>query len=134
MIDYRDWQIPLGRRFRALKLMATLRWYGAEGLRSHIRSGVALAQELAGWVEADPDFELAAPVPLSLVCLRHVGGDEVNQLILDAVNRSGRAYLTHTRLDGRLTIRVAIGNPHTALADIRELWDLMLASAAPAAR
>jgi len=134
VIDYRDWQIPLGRRFRALKLMATLRWYGAEGLRSHIRSGVALAQELAGWVKADPDFELAAPVPLSLVCLRHVGGDEVNQRILDAVNRSGRAYLTHTRLDGRLTIRVAIGNPHTALADIRELWDLMLASAAPAAR
>src|SRR3954471_452681 len=107
VIDYRDWQVPLGRRFRALKLWATLRWYGASGLQAHVRSRVALAQELAGWVASDPDFELAAPTPLNLVCLRHRGGDEVNQQILDAVNRSGRAYLTHTRLDERLTIRVA---------------------------
>jgi aromatic-L-amino-acid decarboxylase len=130
VIDYRDWQIPLGRRFRALKLWATVRWYGAEGLRNHIRSGVSLAQGLAEWIDADPDFELAAPVPLSLVCFRHVGGDDVNQHLLDAVNASGRAYLTHTRLDDRMTLRVAIGQPHTGTHHLRELWDLIQATAA----
>src|SRR5207248_9711851 len=96
-----------------LKLWATIRWYGAGGLRRHIRNGIELARLLSSWVAADPDFDLAAPVRLSLVCLRHRGGDEVNQRILDTVNRSGRAYITQTRLDDRLTLRVAIGEPHT---------------------
>ena len=73
VVDYRDWQVPLGRRFRALKLWFVLRWYGAEGLRAHIRAHVALAQELAGWVDADERFDVATPHPLSLVCLRPAG-------------------------------------------------------------
>jgi len=133
VIDYRDWQIPLGRRFRALKLWATLRWYGAEGLRQHIRKGVDLARDLAGWVEADPDFEIAAPVRLGLVCLRHRGGDDVNQRILDTVNGSGRAFITHTRLDDRLTLRVAIGAPTTEQRHVEALWNLIRSAAAPAA-
>ena len=128
VIDYRDWQVPLGRRFRALKLWFVLRSFGAEGLRAHVRSGVALAQRLAAWVDAHPDFERPAPAPLSLVCLRHRGGDDVNQHILDTVNRSGRAYITHTRLDGRLTLRVAIGQAATAEHHIEELWSLMRAA------
>src|SRR4029453_1488434 len=75
VIDYRDWQVPLGRRFRALKLWFVLRWYGAEGLRAHIRSGVALAQEFAAWVRADPRFEVVGPHPFSLVCFRLREGD-----------------------------------------------------------
>ena len=76
VIDYRDWQVPLGRRFRALKLWAVLRWYGAEGLRAHVREHVALAQEFAGWVAADDRFELVAPHPLALVTFRLRAGDD----------------------------------------------------------
>jgi aromatic-L-amino-acid decarboxylase len=125
VIDYRDWQVPLGRRFRALKLWFVLRSLGAEGLRRHVRSGVRLAHLLAQWVDESPDFELAAPVPLSLVCLRHIGGDDINQHILDTINASGRAYITHTKLDGKLTLRVAIGQAGTAERHISQLWSLM---------
>ena len=90
VIDYRDWQVPLGRRFRALKLWAVLRWYGAEGLREHIRTGVALAQELASWARADPRFEVVAPHPLALVCLRLVAGDEASETLLTGGQRVGR--------------------------------------------
>ena len=79
VIDYRDWQIPLGRRFRALKLWFVIRHYGVEGLQHHMREHVAWAQEFAGWVRKDSRFELAAPVPLNLICFRHRGGDEINQ-------------------------------------------------------
>ncbi|MGH8901854.1 MAG: aminotransferase class V-fold PLP-dependent enzyme, partial [Egibacteraceae bacterium] len=96
VIDYRDWQVPLGRRFRALKLWFVLRSFGAEGLRRHIRRHVALAQKFASWVGEDDQFEIAAPHPLGLVCFRHVGGDEVNQAIIDRLNASGRLYLSHT--------------------------------------
>ena len=81
MIDYRDWHVQLGRRFRALKLWFVLRWYGLEGLRAMVRAHVALAQRFAAWVAADADWELAAPVPLNLVCFRHRGGDAVNQRV-----------------------------------------------------
>lgn len=122
VIDYRDWQIPLGRRFRALKLWFTLRWYGAEGLRDFVRGHVALAQEFAGWVRDEPRLELAAPAPLNLVCLRHVDGDAATQRILDEVNHSGRAFLTHTRLDGRLALRVSIGQAQTERRHVEALW------------
>ena len=78
MIDYRDWHVPLGRRFRALKLWAVIRWYGAEGLRAHVRKHVELAQEFASWVAADERFELVAPHPLALVTFRLRAGDEVD--------------------------------------------------------
>jgi len=125
VIDYRDWQVPLGRRFRALKLWFVIRHYGVEGLRRHIRRHVALASEFASWVEADPDFELAAPRRLALVCFRHRGGDELNQRILDTVNASGEMYITHTRLAGRLVLRVAIGAPGTERRHLERAWALI---------
>jgi aromatic-L-amino-acid decarboxylase len=129
VIDYRDWQVPLGRRFRALKLWFVIRSYGADGLRRHIRHHVALAQELAERVDAEPGWELAAPPRLGLVCLRAVGGadddadDVCNQRILDRCNGSGRMYLTHTRLGGRLALRMAIGGTHTRASHVRAAWD-----------
>lgn len=123
VFDYRDWQIPLGRRFRALKLWFVIRSFGVEGIRSHVRSGIALAQELAARVEADPDFKIVAPHPFGLVCLRHRSGDAVNRAIVERVNRSGAAYLTHTVLDGRYTIRVAIGTPSTTSEHVARLWE-----------
>ena len=94
VIDYRDWQIPLGRRFRALKLWFVIRHYGVEGLQHHVRRHVALAQEFAGWVGADPDFELAVAPPLNLVCFRHRGGDVLNQALMDRLN-ARRCALPH---------------------------------------
>jgi aromatic-L-amino-acid/L-tryptophan decarboxylase len=113
VIDYRDWQIPLGRRFRALKLWFVIRHYGIEGLQHHIRRHVELAQQFAGWIKDDPNFELAAPAPLNLVCFRHKCGDELNQALMDRLNRSGDLYLTHTRLNGRLTLRFCVGQTNT---------------------
>jgi aromatic-L-amino-acid decarboxylase len=123
VIDYRDWQLPLGRRFRALKLWFVVRHYGAEGLAHHVRRHVALAEQLVGWVEEDDRFELAAPPRLGLVCLRHADGDEPTQALLDGVNASGEQALTHTRLDDRLVIRVSIGQAHTEERHVRALWD-----------
>ncbi|HJR93021.1 MAG TPA: pyridoxal-dependent decarboxylase [Acidimicrobiia bacterium] len=129
VFDYRDWQVSLGRRFRALKLWFVIRSFGVEGIRRHVRSGIDLAQELAGWIEADPDFEVVGPHPFGLVCLRHLGGDKINQGILEAVNASGEAYLTHTVLDGAYTLRVAIGTPTTTRAHVEALWERIRASA-----
>ena len=122
VIDYRDWQIPLGRRFRALKLWFVIRHYGLEGLQYHVRQHVALAQAFAGWVEAHPRFELAAPAPLNLVCFRHKGGEAVNQALLERLNASGRLYLTHTRLNGELTLRLCVGQTHTEARHVEAAW------------
>ena len=125
VIDYRDWHIPLGRRFRALKLWFVIRHYGVEGLKSQIREHVELARDFASWVEADERFELAAPVPFSLVCFRHRGGDEVNQRLMDELNRSGEIYLTHTKLDDKLTLRFAIGATTTERRHVERAWELI---------
>jgi aromatic-L-amino-acid/L-tryptophan decarboxylase len=125
VIDYRDWQIPLGRRFRALKLWFVLRSFGVEGLRQRIRRHVELAQTFAAWVEADPTFELAAPAPLGLVCFRHRGDEAANQQILDRLNASGRLLLSHTRLDGKLTLRMSIGQTNTELRHVEQAWRLI---------
>jgi aromatic-L-amino-acid decarboxylase len=122
VIDYRDWQVPLGRRFRALKLWFVLRSFGIEGIQRRVRQHVALAHELAGWIEADPRFELAAPVVLNLVCFRHRGGDAVNQQILDRVNASGRLFITHTRLHDRLTLRFCVGQTNTERRHVEQAW------------
>ena len=129
VIDYRDWQVPLGRRFRALKLWFVIRHYGAEGLAHHVRSHVALAELLVTWIEADDRFALAAPPRLGLVCLRHVDGDAATQALLDAVNASGEQYLTHTRLDDRLVIRISIGQTHTEERHVQGLWDHLMSLA-----
>lgn len=122
VIDYRDWQIPLGRRFRALKLWFVIRHYGVEGLQHHVRQHVELAQQFATWVRSDNRFEIAAPVPLNLVCFRHKGGDESNQTLMDQLNRSGDLYLTHTRLNNRLTLRLCVGQTNTTRRHVERAW------------
>jgi aromatic-L-amino-acid decarboxylase len=129
VIDYRDWQVPLGRRFRALKLWFVLRWYGVEGLRAHIRSGVGLAAEFAGWVGADDRFEIVAPSPFSLVCFRLRSSDVDNEELLRRLNASGEVYLTHTKVDGRFVLRLAIGAPQTTLAHVSHAWHLITQTA-----
>jgi aromatic-L-amino-acid decarboxylase len=130
VVDYRDWQIELGRRFRALKLWFVVRWYGAEGLREHVRSGVALAQELAGWAEADDRFDVATPHPLSLVCLKprwagEVDADVATMTLLERLNDGGEVFLTHTTVGGSTVLRVAVGAPTTAHRHVERLWTLL---------
>jgi len=122
VIDYRDWQIPLGRRFRSLKLWFVIRHYGVEGLQHHIRQHVELAQQFVNWVRKDDRFEIAAPAPLNLVCFRHKGGDEVNQRLMERLNASGDLYLTHTRLDDRVTLRLCIGQTNTMARHVERAW------------
>jgi len=122
VIDYRDWHIQLGRRFRSLKLWFVIRHYGVEGLQHHVREHVRLAQEFAQWVRSDDRFELAAPAPLNLVCFRHKGGDAVNQGIMERLNRSGDLFLTHTRLNGKLTPRMSIGQTRTQARHVEKAW------------
>ncbi len=129
VIDYRDWQIPLGRRFRALKLWMVIRHYGVEGLRAHLRRHVELARRFAEWVEADIDFEVAAPRPLNLVCFRHLGGDEVNRRLEARLNNSGKLYLTHTTLSGRYVLRLCVGQSWTEERHVRAAWELIRESA-----
>ena len=125
VIDYRDWQVPLGHRFRSLKLWMMLRYYGVEGLRTAVRAHVAMAQEFLTWVQADNRFEVAAPAPLNLVCFRHKAGDAANQAIMDRVNCSGKIFLSHTRLAGRLTLRFCAGQEHTERRHVLRAWELI---------
>jgi aromatic-L-amino-acid decarboxylase len=123
VFDYRDWQVPLGRRFRSLKLWFVIRHYGIEGLQHHIREHVRLAQQFAQWVREDARFELAAPAPLNLICFRHKAGDAANQQIMESLNRSGDLYLTHTKLDGRFTLRLCIGQTYTQERHVARAWE-----------
>jgi aromatic-L-amino-acid decarboxylase len=130
VFDYRDWQIPLGRRFRALKLWFVIRHYGVEGLQFHIREHVRLAQQFAAWVQADERFELAAPAPLNLVCFRHRGGDAANQMLMDRLNRSGDLYLSHTKLHDKLTLRLSVGQTYTEARHVERAWETIRTVAA----
>ncbi len=137
--DVNEYTPQLGRRFRALKLWVILRWFGLEGLRRRIRHHIAQAAALAAWVDADPDFERLAPVPFSTVCLRYAPAgvedeapearearlDTLNQALLDAVNRTGEVFLSHTRLRGRFAIRVAIGQIRTEDRHVERAWELL---------
>jgi len=125
VIDYRDWHIPLGRRFRALKLWFVIRHYGIEGLQHHVRQHVALAQQFAEWVRQDDRFELAAPVPLNLVCFRLKAGDAANQALLGHLNRSGELYLTHTKLNDRFALRLSVGQTNTQERHVKKAWELI---------
>jgi aromatic-L-amino-acid decarboxylase len=127
-----DYGPALGRRFRSLKLWAVLRCYGREGLQRIVREHVRLAELFAGWVDADPGWELVAPQRFSLVVFRLRGSDEENEALLDRVNRSGEIYISHTRLDGRYVLRFAIGNARTAEPDVRRAWNLLQGGTRPA--
>ena len=125
VFDYRDWHIPLGRRFRSLKLWFVIRHYGIEGLQFHVRRHVAIAQQFLNWVRQDERFELAAPAPLNLVCFRHRGGDERNETLMNRLNQSGDLYLTHTRLNGRFTLRLCVGQTNTTELHVERAWKRM---------
>jgi aromatic-L-amino-acid decarboxylase len=120
-----DYGPALGRRFRSLKLWAVLRCFGAEGLRALQREHIRLAQLLADWVGAEPGWELVAPQRFSLVVFRKQGSDEENEAILERANRSGELFLSHTRLDGRYAMRLAIGNARTTEDDVRRAWEVL---------
>jgi aromatic-L-amino-acid decarboxylase len=129
--DYNEYTPQLGRRFRALKLWMQLRWFGLEGLRRRLERHIAMAQELASWVDADPDWERLAPVPFSTVCFRwRPGSDEQNAELMDRVNRTGEIFLSHTRLAGRFAIRLAIGNLRTEPRHVARAWELLRREAA----
>ena len=144
--NYMDWGVQLGRRFRALKLWMVIRAFGREGIAARLREHIRLGQQLAGWIDEDPDFERLAPTPLSVVCFRAVPKDIrqwlepsgtqeaieleaylewLNESILDAINASGQAFLSPTRLRGCFTIRLAIGNIRTDEAHVRRVWELL---------
>ena len=129
-----DTGVQLGRRFRSLKLWMILRYFGAEGIRARIEEHMRLARELAGWIDADPDFERLAPVPMSVVCFRAkpavLAPDEAaletfNARLLDAVNATGQTFLSHTKLNGRFTLRLAIGHIRTTREHVARAWDLV---------
>ena len=125
VIDYRDWHVPLGRRFRALKLWWVIRSYGAEGLRTMVRHHVALAAGLAARIEADDRFELFAPHPFGLVCFTLVDGNEPTRRLAAALNESGRVAVTPSEIDGTAFIRVSIGQTYTERRHVDALWDLI---------
>jgi aromatic-L-amino-acid decarboxylase len=130
VIDYRDWHIQLGRRFRSLKLWFVIRSYGVAGLQHHVRRHIALAQAFAGWVRDSKDFELAVEPPLNLVCFRHRDGDEFNRALLDRLNASGDLYLTHTTLIDRFTLRLCVGQTSTEERHVVRAWERIRAAAA----
>ncbi len=138
VVNYMDYGVQLGRRFRALKLWYVFRFYGRQGILAMLREALRLAQLLKGWIEKNENFELSAPVPFSLVCFRYRADNSFNQRLLAEVNITGKAFLSHTVLDGQFVLRFAIGNFQTTEQDIREAWDLIrktaqqLATAAPA--
>jgi aromatic-L-amino-acid decarboxylase len=130
VVSLNEVSVPLGRRFRALKLWAVLRCLGREGLRSMIREHVRLAAEFERWVRDERGWELCASRHLSLVCFRREGTDEENAALLERVNAGGEIFLSHTRLDGRYVLRLAIGNARTTEEDVRRAWDVLRRAAA----
>lgn len=130
VIDYRDWHVPLGRRFRALKLWFVIRHYGIEGLQHHVREHVRLAQLFRGWVKESKEFELVVECPLNLVCFRHRLGDAATERVHKTVNQSGALYLTHTKLDDRYVLRMNIGQTRTEERHVRAAWERLHAAAA----
>ena len=125
-----DYGTSLGRRFRGLKLWFVLRAFGLERAREVLAGHLEMAQNLRGWIEADPDFEVLAPVPFSTVVFRHRGGDDANRAIEEAVNTSGVALISHTTVAGAYVLRMAIGNLRTTEADARAAWDAIRVAAA----
>jgi aromatic-L-amino-acid decarboxylase len=130
VIDYRDWHIQLGRRFRSLKLWFVIRHYGVEGLQHHIREHVRLAQQFAAWVREDLRFDLVAPCELNLVCFRLRAEDSANQQLMENLNRSGDLFLTHTKLGDKFTLRFCVGQTNTQDHHVEKAWQRIQEEAA----
>ena len=144
--NYMDYGLQLGRRFRALKLWFVLRYFGAEDLRERLRAHIALAQELAGWIGAEPGWEILAPHPLSVVCFRYApvalrqarddnmeALDDLNARIMEAANQTGEIFISHTKIDGQFALRLAIGNLRTTRDDVAKAWEILRLEARSAA-
>ena len=129
VIDYRDWQAPLGRRFRALKLWFVLRSFGLEGLRAMIRAHVGWAGSLAERIEAHPRLELVAPVPFALVCFAHTAGNKATDALAEAINAEGHSYVTTATANGRRLIRAAVGSTWTTRPHVDRFWASIQANA-----
>jgi aromatic-L-amino-acid decarboxylase len=124
-LNFSEYGPALGRRFRALKLWAVIRCYGRDGLQARIREAVRLAELFEGWVRDEPGWEVAAPRHFSLVCFRHAGDDEENERLLERVNATGEIFISHTVLDGRYVLRLAVGNARTTEADVARAWEVL---------
>jgi aromatic-L-amino-acid decarboxylase len=137
--NYSEYGVQMGRRFRALKLWMQIRYFGASGIAARVREHCRMARELHSWIEAEPGWELMAPMPFATVCFRYnpqgksgtTGAadeerlDALNEAILAEVNRSGRVFLSHTKLNGKFTLRVCVGNPRQTIDHVRGCWELL---------
>lgn len=122
VIDYRDWHIQLGRRFRSLKLWFVIRHYGVNGLRYHIQEHIRIAQQFAKWIRTSAEFDLVAPAPLNLVCFAHQKGNDFNKKLLETINGTGKMYFTHTVIKGKYVLRMCIGQTNTREEHVRDAW------------
>lgn len=125
VVDFRDWHIPLGRRFRALKLWCVIRSYGVDGLRAMVRHHVRLTNQFVDWLKNDSRFEIVAPVSLNLVCFRLKGPDSASESLMQQLNASGRLFISHTKLNGRFTLRFCVGQTYTEEEHVRQAWELV---------
>jgi len=122
VIDYRDWHIQLGRRFRSLKLWFVIRHYGINGLRFHISEHVRIAQQFAEWIRSSEDFEMVAPAPLNLICFAHKNGNDFNRKLLETINKEGNMYFTHTVIKDKFVLRMCIAQTHTQAGHVLQAW------------
>ncbi len=129
VINYMDWSIPLGRKFRALKLWHVINYYGVEGMKKYIKENVEDTQTLRKWIEEDGNYEIVAPTPLNLVCFRHKNGNEFNLKLHEKINQSGKTYLTRTKINGNYILRFSIGQPTTTIDHVRKTWDFIRVTA-----
>ncbi len=134
VVNFMDYGVPLGRRFRSLKLWFVMRYFGREGVAGMIRNHIQWARQFADWVRADNRFEVVAPVTLSLICFRYRGSNEENERLMEAVNRSGVALLSHNVMDGKFVLRCAVGNVHVTEDDVRLVWQRVRDATATLAR
>jgi aromatic-L-amino-acid decarboxylase len=137
--NFRDWGIPLGRRFRALKLWFVIRRFGINGLQARVRNHLKLAKDFASWIVKDPRFELMAPVTMNLVCFRFHPShktmteeelERVNKGLMDEVNGSGEMFMTHTKLKGKFALRLCVGQTGTIHGHVKRAWEKIQAAAA----
>lgn len=125
VVDFRDWHIQLGRRFRSLKLWFVIRHYGVNGLRHHIKEHIRIAQQFAEWIRSSEDFELVAPAPLNLICFAHRNGNEFNQQLLETINSRGKMFFSHTIIRGKYVLRMSIGQTNTTAEHVANAWKII---------